>query len=860
MKRLLQWLLLSLMYFVLCYILAVNIANLLSFRWDLIAIKQNYHFTLNPEVMLWQNNFDYIKVVSIIVFLCYFYVLYSLFYSRTKEASKKRKAVRKMSKDERASYKHLASLREIKKGRLRLQFDKYGQLDHQSYSLINVIIGRTLLVLFLLGLIATVVFYCVSLYKYFQSLFKINDFEMANSLLIFTLILALSYVFSAQLITIRNSKLHFRLDYILDYNDYVLDAFKNIYNKLIKLLGLPNEWKLDTMKNYFVDGKATHHISGLPVYTKKNKVWVNPDDVHNIVIGTTNSGKTYSIIHGMIEFTRMCGESMIVNDIKGELLMAHKGSLEKDGYNIITINYIEPELSNHWNPFGVCVKYYRQAQNEFEERLKVAGIYDEYKKLEVSLYDLQCQKYVVISNNPQLSSITSSKREKNEYLTQTNTQIRETKMKMDSLITAKSVVPADFSDALEAIKEIADIICPTTSKDPFWDKSAANLLQGTVCFLLEEQWVEDGRIKRLDENQINFTNIKICVDSASETNGTTLLWDNYLNAFRSSEDWSTIHLKDYVTTAENTRGSIKSVFAEKLSIAIINERIAKISSETNFDFEDIVKKKTAVFLLSHDEKSTYYPLITLFFTQLYQQIVYVSRIYPKQRLPINLRVIWDEFGISPIMPNIENLISAGRFRGILCTFVVQDFAQLNKYKDTAKSLKNNVMNMIYLLAGDPDTLKEVSNRAGKRLVWNNEANRYQDAPVISSERLSTLKLGEAVVMTLRDQPYITKYLGYGDYNFYKYISKINAKKDEKKTLPKVRVLSFKDWIERINNRGVELIQPLIQKQEEEMMKLNEKAEIKSRYRREARKTFMEVQEAQGIFDETVFLRKNEEDK
>lgn len=851
MKKFLQWLLLSLMYFSLCYLLAVNIAYLLSFEWDLVAIRESYHFTLDPQVMLWQNNLDYIKVVGIITLLGYFYVFYSSLMGNSKEREKK-KAVRKMSKDERRSYKHLASKSEIKKGRLRLQFDKDGHLDHQTYSKVNVYFGRILVILFSLTVLVMIVMYCYSIYKYISSLFNVKDFRLANTLFKVALIEIIVYIVSAKLLTKRNNKLHFRLDYILDYNDYVFDTFKKIYNKIIKLLGLPNEWKLDTMKTYYVDGKPTYHISGLPVYTKKNKVWVNPDDVHNIVIGTTNSGKTYSIIHGMIEFTRMCGESMIVNDIKGELLKAHKGSLEKDGYNIITINYIDPELSNHWNPFGICVRYYRQAQKEFEDRIKDAGIFEQYEKFQMDLYDLECQKYVVLTGNPQIAMITNSKSERIKKVNEFNKQIKETRTAIDDLLREKNITLPDYSDALEAIKEVADIICPTTSKDPFWDKSAANLLQGTVCFLLEEQWVEDGKLKRLEDDQINFTNIKLCVDSASEATGDTILWDSYLDAFRDSADWSTIHLKDYVTTAEATRGSIKSVFAEKLSIAIINERIAKISSETNFDFEDIVKKKTAVFLLSHDEKSTYYPLITLFFTQLYQQIVYVSRNYPKQRLPINLRVIWDEFGISPVMPNIENLISAGRFRGILCTFVVQDFSQLNKYKDTAKSLKNNVMNMIYLLAGDPDTLKEVSNRAGKRLVWNTEANRYQDEPVISPERLSTLKLGEAVVMTLRDQPYITKYVGYGDYNFYPTVNSYNASEEKKQMLPKVHIVSFRNTIDRINNRGIELIQPKLSEEDNKMMSFNE--ELRKKHRANARMKYSQT--AEEYKDEFEFLNRS----
>ena len=62
--------------------------------------------------------------------------------------------------------------------------------------------------------------------------------------------------------------------------------------------------------------------------TYKSRLYVDADDNHDLTIGTTNSGKTTSVVHAMIEANRIGGSSMFVNDIKGELLESHYGRLK----------------------------------------------------------------------------------------------------------------------------------------------------------------------------------------------------------------------------------------------------------------------------------------------------------------------------------------------------------------------------------------------------------------------------------------------------------------------------------------------------------------------------------------------------
>ena len=311
------------------------------------------------------------------------------------------------------------------------------------------------------------------------------------------------------------------------------------------------------------------------------------------------------------------------------------------------------------------------------------------------------------------------------------------------------------------------------TKDPYWSESACHLLEGAVCFLLEqEDLTESGELKQLSEEEINFRNIKILIDqgmTAKEICGKEQIFlDYYLANFRNPDDQSVIKLADIIHAAEVTRGTILSVFGNKMDLGTLNDRISRMTSRTTISFENIGKRKTAVFLIVHDEKETYYPLVTLFVQQMYIELIKAARIAEKDVLPVPVHLIWDEFGLAPRLNNIIQILAAARSRGVKMYMVVQDLSQLDaKYgKDLAKSIKNNVMNTIFLLSGEKDSRQEISDLAGVKLVWNKEMNHFDRAPVISKERLATLSLGDAVVLRQRKYPFITRYHPFNKYIFY----------------------------------------------------------------------------------------------
>ena len=78
---------------------------------------------------------------------------------------------------------------------------------------------------------------------------------------------------------------------------------KEIKKQLVKIL--PTEEKCEKV--------------GIPLINNGKEIWVDPSGYHNMIIGSTGSGKSQSLSFPFIRVMAKGGESMIVTDPKGEL-------------------------------------------------------------------------------------------------------------------------------------------------------------------------------------------------------------------------------------------------------------------------------------------------------------------------------------------------------------------------------------------------------------------------------------------------------------------------------------------------------------------------------------------------------------
>ncbi len=848
MKKIWFKLLIIIMWFPLLYFVITQLAYFLSFHYDILKWKSHLKIWLPWNVVYWQGDSDYFRLSMLLAGLTTAFFLLTILAPSGKDRTRKIKE-RSLTKEEKLNNKHLAKRFEIKRNLQRLSFTDDAKLNHLENQKIDTLIGKYsiyILVIILWVFIASSIYSTVnSIIKLCNNNFtkyKYNSVVPFKTVSIFIPILIFVF-FGAFFHSVYKyedktlSKASYLINYFRDYCNYCFDDFKKVINSLLISMHLAAYLRFNTLKKMKINGKETYFRSGVPIYCEKYAVYVDSSDSHTLVLGTTNSGKSSSIIAPMIMNTMIAGESMLVNDIKLVLRPIFYQKLIEKGYNVISIDFIHPEKSNWWNPLSVVISKYRKTEKEYHEKMISSdsifkNIYQLYltkkedllfyfyklvhlsKEVERSTEIINFEKYgfsnmekiiegFLTNLRPSLMDSEKVRIVNMEVLEHLKRTLFSYKKEMEVL---KDRLPSiDYSEALEYLRDISNMLFKEKdSKNMFFWQQAQLLFEGIMLYLLEyDQIIVDENkkpvIKKLEDNQINFTNIKIFKDEmeigkffgSSKKND---LISHFL-LMKSSKDFSMRRMSGVLEQPKETKANIFGTFDTKIEIGTMNESIARMTSQTNFDFHDLGTKPTALFIGVHDEKETYYPFVTMLIKQAYEELVKTAREDVNQRLPVPLNIIWDEFGISPALKDIDNMLSAMRFRGIRMTMVIQDFSQLDeKYgKNIASSIKNNVMNTIYLLAGEKSTLEDISYKAGHQLSWNKELNRFDKVPIMPPERLSRFQYGEALILSQRKNPIYTHLREFKKYGYYKKMGKPSTDLMDSK-LPELNwFLLTKEW-------------------------------------------------------------------
>ena len=114
-----------------------------------------------------------------------------------------------------------------------------------------------------------------------------------------------------------------------------------------------------------IDPSSTHvEHAGIAIINNGKKVWVDDGEAHNLIIGATGSGKTQAVVFPMIKILAKAGESMILTDPKGELYEGTGEMLREYGYNVIILNFRDPQKGNAWNPMNLPYKLYKEGNSK----------------------------------------------------------------------------------------------------------------------------------------------------------------------------------------------------------------------------------------------------------------------------------------------------------------------------------------------------------------------------------------------------------------------------------------------------------------------------------------------------------------
>ena len=128
--------------------------------------------------------------------------------------------------------------------------------------------------------------------------------------------------------------------------------------------------------------KSDH--AGITLMNNGKQLWVDDGEFHSLVIGSTGSGKTEAVVFPLVRTLAKKDESMIITDPKGEIYEQTSEMLRAKGYNIILLNFREPQKGNSWNPLALPYVLYKNGNkdkaNELLDDLAKNILYDENAK------------------------------------------------------------------------------------------------------------------------------------------------------------------------------------------------------------------------------------------------------------------------------------------------------------------------------------------------------------------------------------------------------------------------------------------------------------------------------------------------
>lgn len=406
--------------------------------------------------------------------------------------------------------------------------------------------------------------------------------------------------------------------------------------------------------------------AGIPLVNDGKKLWVDNGEYHNLVIGATGSGKSQTIVEPMVELLIKKGESMIITDPKGELYRAASNYLRERGYNVVVLNFREPQNGNAWNPLTLPYQYYKDG---------------------------------------------------------------------------------NIDKATELLDDVALNILydPNNKGEPFWEKSAADYFSGLTLGLFE-----DAKPEEINLNSINYMST---VGEDKFASGTYI--KEYFTLKGESSN-AYVFASNTINAPGETKGGILSVFRQKIRLFASRENLSEMLSYSDFDMKSIGKQKTAVFIVIHDEKTTYHSLATIFIKQCYETLIDVAQANGG-KLPYRTNFILDEFANMPPLKDVTTMVTAARSRDIRFTFIIQNFAQLKSVygNENAETIKGNCGNLVYLISTELAALEEISKMCGE--VKSSDKDKTASTPLVTVTDLQKLKLFEAIIIRWRLSPFKTKY-------------------------------------------------------------------------------------------------------
>ena len=453
-------------------------------------------------------------------------------------------------------------------------------------------------------------------------------------------------------------------------------------------------------------------------------------EMHELIVGTTGSGKTTFILEPAIRCYAHSAEKpcMVITDPKGELYNNHSIQLRKEGYRIIVLDLRNPYSSSRWNPMDNAYTQFQRAHN-LEKEVKV------YKN---------CHPKQV----PNIKAVVPEYGK--EWYAFKGIAYPDKRTLETELASFRQTL---INEAENELREIASTVLPIENKnDPSWEQGAQDFVYSIMLAMLEDSLNPELGMTR---EKFNFYNVaKICTTRDSDP-------DNMMGTLKKYIDGRSVLSKvkplasTVVNNAPNTTRSFLGVMQPKIAI-FQDMGVCYATSASDISFDDFINEPTVLFIKVPDEKESRHCIATMCISQMYKKLIEIASYSPGLKLKRPVYYLLDEFANLPKIPGVGQMITVSRSRRIFFQMVIQSYSQLdNKYtKEVADTIRGNCNIQVFIGTEDQKTREEFSKMCGDVTLQientsvsrsdkkDSDANRTTNTQTVTRPLIEPYELGQ----------------------------------------------------------------------------------------------------------------------
>ena len=257
------------------------------------------------------------------------------------------------------------------------------------------------------------------------------------------------------------------------------------------------------------------------------------------------------------------------------------------------------------------------------------------------------------------------------------------------------------------------------SQDPFWDTAASMLLLALIFYLFYFAPPEEQNFSMVME--------MLRAGEIEDEDDSTMLspLDMLFNRLE-SRDPNHIALKYYRSYHSGSGKTLKSIQVtlqsrlEKFNL----ESLAKLTCTDEMELSKLGEEKTAIFAIIPDNDTSFNFLVSILYTQLFQQLFYTADYKYGGSLPIPVHFVMDEFANVSLPDDFDKILSVMRSRNVSVSIILQNLAQLKAlFEKQWESIVGNCDTFIYLGGNEQSTHKYVSELLGKETIDTDSHSR-----------------------------------------------------------------------------------------------------------------------------------------